>query len=133
MAYTNEKDAGHRITSVTFNSTEIKSVLGATIEKIVEREVRQAGSNNTPVSRPVSALDARATVRFLDFNGAVLHTASAANLVVNFSSDGGTGSVTVGTMLASGVTNTFERGQGGFAAEQTFELEGTSLTYTPTI
>lgn len=133
MAYTNEKDAGHRITSVTFGGTEIKSVLGASIEKIVEREVRQAGSNNTPVSRPVAALDARATIRFLDLNGAVSHTAAAANIVVSFSSDGGTGSVTVGTMLASGVTNTFERGQGGFSADQVFELEGTSLAYTPTI
>lgn len=134
MAYASEADAGHRITSITHGGTELKGPLGVTLEKVVEREVRQAGANNAPVSRPVAFLDARVTARFLDTAGGISETAAAASLVANFTDGAGdAGSVTMGPLKAGSIRHTMERNQGGFAVEQDFELEGATLTYTPAI
>ena len=68
--YATEANAGFRISGFLWNS--VAKCLGrvrATIEKIVEREVLQADTNNTPTSRPVNVLDARSTLEFLDQTG----------------------------------------------------------------
>lgn len=134
MAYSNEQNAGYRITSLTHGATEQKGALGCLLEKIVEREPIMAGSNNSAVARPVNVLDARVVARFLDTAGAIAETVAAANYTAAFTdAAGNAGSVVMGTMVAGSVRHTMERNQGGFSIEQDFELEGSSLTYTPTI
>lgn len=131
MAYSTEANAGFRLTTTSGLATVLGKI-AALIEKVVDREPIQADGNNFPVSRPVDAIDARVTVESLDQSMATSETAAAANLTVNYSqAGGGTASVIVGALLASGVQHTMRRRMGGFAAQQTYELQGT-LTYTPT-
>jgi hypothetical protein len=133
MAYATTADAGFRITSVTHNAVQLKGAVRATVERIVEREILQSEAENTPVSRPLDRLDARAVFAVLDGSGLIGHAATAGNCVVNFSeADGGSGAVTVGPMLANGWTGNFARNQGGHQYEQEFVFQGNALTETLT-
>jgi hypothetical protein len=136
MAFTNDKNQAFKITTVTFNATELKGVVSARVSKIVERTPRFSGSSISPVSNPVTLLSARAEITFADQNSPISHTAAAGNIVVNMV-DGAdtpnTGSVTIGTMRASGVEHSWGNRGDDNLVTQVFDFEGSSLTYTPTL
>ena len=134
MAYTNEHNAVHRITSVVALGTTVNGVLGVALEKIIERALRAADANNTPISRPVSRVDSRGVIRRLDPNDTIAEGTTAANIVVNFvDGAGNAGSLTAGKYVAGTDRFTGERDPGGMPWEQEFEMEDSSLTWTPTI
>ena len=133
MSFSTEANAGFRITGFTHNATALLARIRCLLEKLVIREAIRADANNTPVSRPVDELDARVSLDFLDNSGAISHTAASANITENYSEAGGSsGSIIMGPMVAGSVTHNHGRKMGGFGVQQVFELEGTSLTYTPT-
>jgi len=134
MAWATEADTPHLLTSMTHDGATLKGALGCVIRKIVERAARRANGNISPVSAPVSRLDAEAVCRFSDHSGGISHTASSGSIVANFSGgDGGAGSVTIGPMVAGSIVHTFERSPEGMPVEQTFQLEGSALTYSVSI
>jgi len=134
MAYVNEKNALHKLVSVAHGGTTLKGVIGGALRIIVERALRMADGHLTPYSRPVSMLNAEAIVRFLDHAGAILWTVAAANLVFNFTDgQGGSPSITVGKFLGGDIDHAFDFDVGGMVIQETFVLEDTTLTYTPTI
>ncbi|HYG78681.1 MAG TPA: hypothetical protein VEK08_27015 [Planctomycetota bacterium] len=131
MAYSNEANAGFRITGTSGLGTYLGNIR-ALIEKIIVREELKADANNHPVSRPVDDIDARVTVEFLDNSGGISHTAAAANLTMSYSEgNGGAASVIIGALVAGSIRHNWGRKQGGFGVQQENELQG-ALTYTPT-
>ena len=135
MAYTDEANAGFRITEFKHGSTAVAGMVRAVIEKIINREVIKADANNAPVARPIDEIDARVTAEFLDASAGFSETAAAASIVATFSQADGSssGSVTVGPMRAGSITHTMARNQGGHATQQVFEMEGSTLTYSVTV
>lgn len=126
-------DSGFRLTGFTHGSAAILGRIRAFVQKLIERELINHDGDNTPTSRPVDVIDARAVLGFAALEQSIAHTAAAASLAIAFTAaDAGACILTVGNMVACGVDNTMQRRMGGFAAEQTFELEG-SLTYTPSV
>lgn len=133
MAYVNTGDAGFRMTTTSGLATFIGKIR-MMLEKLIEREVIQADAENTPTERPVDLIDARVVVETLDANMAVSEGTSAANLTSNFTTaDGGSGSLVIGPLVGSGVQHEKARRMGGFRHQQTLEMKGSALTYTPTV
>ncbi len=134
MAYTNEGNAGFRITGVTVLGSAIAGPTHVSLEKEVVREAIKAMPNNVPISRPVDAIDGRLTVETLDLSADVDETTAAGNVVTNFSeaNGSGSGSLTIGKMVAGSVRHTYDRNTGGFRMQQDFALEG-ALTFTPAV
>ena len=131
MAYATTADAGFRISSTKHGTTTLQGAVRATLEKVIDREILQATTENTPTARPVDRIDARVTYGFLDGSSCIAETVAAANCIVAFTeADGGSGSVTVGPMVVGGWTATMARNQGGHQWEQNFEFQGTALTET---
>lgn len=133
MAYTNEQQAFHLLTSATFGGSTLKGILGIRMSKRVVRNPIRADGSLGPVARPVQQLDAMAVVRMLDGNSVQAHTAAAATLTANMKKcDGTTGSANITYMLPSDVDLEAESGEGGFAMQQLFEVEtGTpALSFT---
>jgi len=133
MAYVTTSDAGFRLTTTSGLATWIGKIR-MLFEKLVEREIIQADAENTPTERPVDLLDARVVVETLDAAMGVSEGASAANLTANFTTaDGGSGSLVMGPLVGSGVQHDKSRRTGGFRHQQTLEMKGSALTYTPTV
>lgn len=134
MAYVNEKNALHKLTSVVHNATTILGVVGGGLRVMVQRAMRAADGRNTPFSRPLFMLDSQAFVRTINPGGTISWTTAAANLTFNFSDgQGGTPSIVVGTMLGGDIDHGFDFEVGGMVTQQTFDFEGASLTYTVNI
>lgn len=131
MSYTTEADAFHMLNSVAHGGTTIKGAKGIRQTKDVRRNVIKADGNKGPTARPVQDVDASAVVRFLDGNGIVAETTAAGNLVATYAkANGGTGTVTQNSMLASGWDLEAENPEGGFVYQQLFEVVGATVTCT---
>jgi len=133
MAYSDASNAAFRLTTVTHGGTELAGALGCTIRKIVDRAILKADKDSTPISRPINLIDAIADITFLDQSGPIAHGASVGNIVATFSTGaGGSGSITIGGMVAGSVTHNLGEGPGKNVSQE-FLFQGSSLTYTPTV
>ena len=95
--YASEANAGFRITKLIALGNTFDGMVRLLLEKVVQREPLMADAHNSPVSRPVDELDARATVDALSQGAGVMETTAAGNLVETFTeAGGGTGGITMG-------------------------------------
>ena len=134
MSWSNEKQTAYLLTAISFLGTTLKGVIGGRFSKLVRRAVMpMADGHIYPIARPVIAIDAIVVARFMDQASAVSETTAAGQVVYSFNkADGQAGSLTVGNFVAGDVEHEFE-GREGFPVQQHGELEGTALTYTPSV
>lgn len=130
MSWTNEANTFYRITSCTALGATINGIISAVLERIVQRnEPRMTGPNNGPGANPPSLLSSKATLVYAAIDSFIDYTTAVGNVVVNFSeAGGGSGSVTIGPMRASGIVNRFSRGNYD-CVEQEFDQEALTTTY----
>lgn len=133
MAWATEKDSGFRLTGFTLGATAILGLIRAAFDRVVNRESLMVDGRNYAVSRPVDELDQRLVLGFSALEQGLAASTTAANSTLTFTTaDGDSGSLVAGKHVAGSIANVMGRRMGGFAAEQTFELEG-SPTETWTI
>jgi len=134
MAYSNEKNAGHLVTSIYFGGSEWKGAQGGAIDVEITRDPKRANGHLTAYDNSAIAIGARGTVRCLDLNSVKSYNATPANYVANLvDGAGNAGSSTTGPMVPGSYRRVFEIGQGGMPLEQEVEHEGTALTDTVTL
>lgn len=130
-----ESTAPHLVVSAAHaNGGTLTGVVGGVIEKIVDREVIQADDQIYPAARPPVSIDARVTIDCLKLDAVAAESTTAGNVTVSFKRANGTtgASVVIGPMVYGSGTHAMQRNTGGMATQVTFEMEGSTLTYTAT-
>lgn len=133
MAYTDEKDAAHLLTSIVFGGTTIKGVRGGRWSFEVNRVEHRADGNLGPTSRPANLLDLTSVIRFLDGNSVQAYTASPATLTFNFKKgSGSTMSAALANMLPGTYDQEGDNGAGEFPYQQVYQCQTSSPAVTVT-
>ena len=136
--YTDVTQSPFKLYSFKHGNTTIadaNSILSVNLDKIIDRVERFAGTSITAVNNPINRISASVTVRFLNPNNIVSHTAAAANVEIKYI-DGAdtptTGTLTIGPMRAGSIRFVHDTSGSGYY-EQDFVMEGSTLTFTASI
>ena len=133
MAYTDEKDAAHLLTSITFGATTLKGVRGGRWSFDVTRVEQRADGNLGPTSRPANLLDLTSIVRLIDGNSIQAYTATPATLTYNFKKgSGSTMSAALALMLPGTYDQEGDNGAGEYPYQQVYQCQTASPAVTIT-